>query len=325
MATIKDVAKHANVSVATVSRYLNKKGYLSKEAEQKVKEAIGALNYKPNSVARSLYHKTSKMLGLVIPDITNPFFPELARAVEDVALTYGYTVVICNTDEDIDKEKHYIEALKSKYVDGLIIATHELSEKDYLDLGIPLVMLDRTIGEAIPSVRSNNREGAKLGTKYLIEQGCQFIAHVRGPLTIKTAYDRYLGFKDVVDQHQTRHEIVESAFDIDESKQKILKILNEYPEIDGIFTSSDVMAVGALKATQSLGLHVPEDIQIIGFDGIPLGEMLIPSLTTISQSIYKMGTLACRLLIKQIEKKPLEELHFVLETELKIRETTRGE
>lgn len=325
MATIKDVAKHANVSVATVSRYLNKKGYVSKEAEQKVKEAIAALNYKPNSVARSLYHKTSKMLGLVIPDITNPFFPELARAVEDVALTYGYTVVICNTDEDIDKEKHYIEALKSKYVDGLIIATHELDEKDYLDLDLPLVMLDRTIGETIPSVRSNNREGAKLGANYLIERGCRFIAHIHGPLTIRTAYDRYLGFKDIVNQDQTRHEIVESAFDIDESKQKTLKLLREYPEIDGIFTSSDVMAAGALKAAQSLGLRVPEDIQIIGFDGIPLGEMLIPSLTTVSQPIYKMGTLASRLLIKQIEKKPLEELHYVLETELKIRETTRGE
>ncbi|WP_440894709.1 LacI family DNA-binding transcriptional regulator [Amphibacillus sp. Q70] len=325
MATIKDVAKYADVSVATVSRYLNKKGYLSKEAEKAVAGAIKALNYKPNSVARSLYHKNSKMIGLIIPDISNPFFPELARAVEDVALTYGYTVVTCNTDDDVEKEKRYIEALKQKYVDGLILATNELTADDYKSYQLPLVMLDRSIGDEIPSVRSDNYKGAKQATQLLINRGSQFIAHIRGPKRVQTAEDRYYGFKQAVEENNMAHIVIESGFDLESAKQIMQKTLSEYPMIDGIFASSDVMAAGAMKAAKSLSLNIPNDIQLIGFDGIPLGEMLIPSLSTVAQPIYKMGALSARLLIKQIEKQLVERYHYNLETTLLERETLRSE
>jgi len=325
MVTIRDVAKYANVSVATVSRYLNKKGYVSKETEKAVAEAIKALNYKPNSVARSLYHKQSNMIGLLIPDITNPFFPELARAVEDVSQAYGYTIVICNTDGDAEKEKRYIEALKRKYIDGLILATNELTAEDYISYQLPLVMLDRSIGDKIPSVRSNNYESAKQATELLINRGSQFIAHIRGPRHVQTAEDRYRGFKDAVEENKVAHIVVESGFDLEAAKIVTEQILTDYPMIDGIFASSDVMAAGAMKGIKSLSLSIPNDVQLVGFDGIPLSGMLIPSLTTVAQPIYKMGTLAARLLIKQIEKKPIKDYYYTLDTTLIERETTRSE
>ncbi|WP_226038488.1 LacI family DNA-binding transcriptional regulator [Aquibacillus saliphilus] len=325
MTTIRDVAKCAEVSVATVSRVMNKNGYVSKEAEEAVLKAIKDLNYKPNSVARSLYHKTSKMIGLLIPDISNPFFPELARAVEDVALTYGYTVVICNTDDDSDKERHYIDALKQKYVDGLILATNQLTMEDYHDLNIPLVMLDRSNNQSTPTVVSKNFEGAKEATELLISKGSRFIAHIRGPYQVKTADDRYLGFKEVVEDRGIAHVVVEAEFNIKSSKQVTQELFDRYPTIDGIFASSDVMAAGVMKATKQLGKRIPEDVQLIGFDGIPLGEMLIPSLTTVTQPIYKMGTIAARLLIKQIEKQPLDIMKYELETKITLGETTRSD
>lgn len=325
MTTIKDVAKYANVSVATVSRVINKKGYVSKDAEESVLQAIKELNYKPNSVARSLYHKTSKMIGLLIPDISNPFFPELARAVEDVALSYGYTVVICNTDEEVEKEQQYIEALKQKYIDGLILSTNQLTIDEYKSLNIPLVALDRSISDSVPKVAANNYKGAHEATTFLIKNGSSFIAHIRGPVGVKTADQRYKGFIEVVKEKEIAHVVVESEFTIAHAKKAALYLFERYPNVDAIFASSDIMAAGVMKAAKQIGKDIPTDLQLIGFDGIPLGEMLTPSLTTVVQPIYKMGALATRLLIKQIEKQSLETLYYELDTKLNIRETTRSE
>ncbi len=322
MTTIRDVAKHAKVSVATVSRVLNKKGYVSKEAEQAVLTSIKELKYRPNSVARTLYHKTSGMIGLVMPDITNPFFPELARAIEDVALTYGYTVVLCNTDEEVKKEKKYLEALKQKYVDGIILTTSSLSLHDYHQLDIPIVALDRVIDENIPSVVSNNKEGARSATDHLIGNGCEFIAHIRGPVGLAPSDDRFLGFKEVVEERGTANIVIEADFQIDRAETVTRELLKKHPTIDGIFASSDVTAAGVMKAAHSVGKRIPEDLKVVGFDGVPIGTMLVPSLTTVAQSIYEMGALSTRLLIKQIEKIPLDSYYYELPTNLVVRETT---
>lgn len=325
MITIKDVAKHANVSVATVSRVLNKKGYVGKASEKAVLDAIEALNYKPNSVARSLYHKSSKMIGLLMPDISNPFFPELARAVEDVALTYGYTVVICNTDEDEQKERRYLDALMQKYIDGLILTTNHLTTEEYESLDLPLVALDRIINEDIPTVVADNFRGARDATTYLADAGCKLILHIRGPKGVHPADRRYEGFKETVEERGIANLVVEAGFKINQAEEVVYDLLMDYPQIDGIFASSDVMAAGAMKAANRAGKSIPEDIQLIGFDGIPLGEMLVPSLTTVAQPIYEMGAVSARLLIKQIEKKPLDKMNYVLEPSLVIRQTTRSE
>ncbi|WP_096187179.1 LacI family DNA-binding transcriptional regulator [Evansella halocellulosilytica] len=324
MTTIRDVAKHANVSVATVSRVINKKGYVSKEAEKAVLASIKELNYQPNSVARSLYHKTSGMIGLILPDITNPFFPELARAIEDVALTYGYTVVLCNTDEEVEKERKYLDALKQKYVDGVILTTNQLTFNDYEQLDVPIVALDRVVSEQIPTVVSKNKDGAIEATEHLVKQGCQFLAHIRGPKGLGPADDRYLGFKEVVERRCLANIVIEADFHIDGSEKVTRELLEKHPSIDGIFASSDVTAAGVMKAAHTVGKRIPDDLQVVGFDGIPLGNMLVPSLTTVEQSIYEMGALSARLLIKQIEKKPLESFHYEVPTKLIVRETTTG-
>lgn len=325
MANIRDVAKKSGVSVATVSRYLNNKGYVSSAAKESIESAIQELDYRPNLVARSLSTKQTSFIGLIVPDIMNPFFPELARAVEDVALTYGYTVVLCNSDEKAEKEAHYIEMLKQKYVAGFIVATNQLQASHYQKLDIPVVAMDRVIHESIPTVLSNNKEGARVGTSYLLDKGCKHIVCMRGPVGLRPADDRLLGFLEAVKGKDVTTQIVECPFHFDKSEEIALKFLSESNGIDGIFASSDVSAAGALKAAHSLGIAVPDDLQIVGFDGITFGGMLTPGLTTVAQDLYKMGAIATRMLIKLIEATELGKKEVQVPVELIIRGTTRSE
>jgi len=235
LANIRDVAKKSGVSVATVSRYINQKGYVSKEASEVIGRAIKELDYKPNLVARSLSTKQTKLIGLIVPDIMNPFFPELARAVEDVALTYDYTVVLCNSDEKAEKEIHYIETLRQKYVAGFIVTTNQLHASHYQNLDIPVVALDRTIDASIPTVSSNNKEGARLGTAYLIEQGCQNIVCMRGPTGLGPADDRFDGFLEAVKGKEIAAHIIECPFHFEQSEEMARKFLSEHKGIEFLF------------------------------------------------------------------------------------------
>lgn len=325
MANIRDVAKKSGVSVATVSRFLNNKGYVSQETKAAIQQAIQELDYKPNLVARSLSTKQTKFIGLIVPDIVNPFFPELARAVEDMALQYEYTVVLCNSDEDAEKEMHYIETLKQKYVAGFIVATNASNTAHYQKLDLPVVAIDRKIHASIPTVSSNNHEGAHLGTSYLIERGCRQIVCLRGPEGVKTADDRLAGFLDAVKGKGINTIVVDCPFHFNRSEAIAKEILLKNPDIDGIFASSDISAAGALKAAHSLGIHVPDDLQIVGFDGIGLSGMLTPGLTTVAQDLYKMGSLATRLLIQSIEEEPSTEKEVQVPVRLMKRGTTRSE
>ena len=325
MANIKDVAKHANVSVATVSRYLNKKGYVSEGAKEKIEAAIVALNYRPNQVARSLSTKQTNLIGLIVPDITNPFFPELARAVEDIALSYGYTVILCNSDENAEKEELYIQMLTQKYVAGFIVTTNLLKAPHYEDVLVPIVALDRTINASIPTVTTDNVEGARMGTQHLLACGAKNIICMRGPIGIGPADDRVKGFLEAIAGKDVQAKIVECPFSFESSEKVAEKLLVDDPDIDGIFASSDTSAIAALKVAQGMGRHVPNDLQIVGFDGVQLGKMVSPGLTTVAQNIYKMGAYATRMLIKMIEDTSLTEKHVIVPAELIVRGTTRKE
>lgn len=326
MATIKDVSKLAGVSVATVSRVLNQNGYVHTDTEQKVLKAIKALNYTPNFVARSLSNKKTSTVGLLVPDITNPFFPELARAVEDVMQLYGYTVILCNSDESTAKEKQYIEILKQKYIDGLIVASNALSIEDVREFDMPVVVVDRMVeGDTIPTVMSDNRQGARMATEFLLGQGCRKIAHIRGPEHLLNAEERCQGYLDIV-QHVDwfdRSLIISGKYEMKQAMEATLELLTLHPDVDGIFAGNDMMAIGAMRAVQVLGRTIPYEIEIVGYDGIALGEIVFPELTTIAQPIYDMGALAARMLIKQIEKQPLDLLHYRLDVQLVERGTTR--
>jgi LacI family transcriptional regulator len=308
----------------TSSRFLNGSGYVSADAAKAVTSAVDELKYELNPVARSLNTKQSNLIGLILPDITNPFFPELARAVEDVALTYGYTVVLCNSDENPEKEKNYLNTLKKKYIAGFIVTSNQLDAPHYANMSLPIVALDRAINDKIPTVSSNNREGAAMGTNALLERGCKNILFLRGPNELNPANERYQGFMDAIEASGAEYHVVTCPFHFLESQKITDEFLKAHKEIDGIFASSDVSAAGALKAAVTLGIKVPEQLQIVGFDGIAMGEMLSPGLSTVAQDVYKMGAIATRVLIKRIENQPVDQHFYEVPVQLKLRGTTKG-
>lgn len=325
MPTIKDVAKMAGVSVATVSRVINNSGYVNEVTKKRVEQAISQLNYRPNNVARSLFHGRSQMIALLVPDIMNPFFPELARAVEDFAKLNDYTFVLCNTDDDPEKEMHYIYALEQKSVDGIIVVSSTVTEKSLQGIHVPIVALDRIVSAKLPSITVKNRDGARQAVRYLKQLGCKRIAHICGPDNVSNTKERLGGYIDEVKNEEwfLSSYVVSGDYQYDKAMDATKNLLKSHPEVDGIFVANDLMGVGVLKAAQELGLKVPEDIQIIGFDGISLGEKITPSITTMKQPIYEMGTRAAQLLIQQINEPNQQVQHEEYEVTLVKRESTK--
>ncbi|UFT98818.1 LacI family transcriptional regulator [Radiobacillus kanasensis] len=327
MATIRDVAKHAGVSVATVSRVLNNNGYVNDETRKKVMSSIERLEYQPNELARSLYKRSSKMIGLIVPDIMNPFFPELARAVEDIATRKEYTFVLCNSDDQLVKEQKYFNVLKQKYVDGFIVVTSTLTAEHTNGMNVPIVALDRPIAKHIPSFMVDNYEGAKIAVQHLLDNGCKKIAHIRGPEQVYNAKLRLQGYIDTVSHYPWFNEnlIVTGNYNLSLAKEVAIKLLKNNPDVDGIFAGNDVMAIGVIKAAEELGINVPNQLAIVGFDGISLGETTSPTLTTIQQPIYEMGSKATELLIKIIEKDRTlqDDLHVQYPAKLLKRQSTQ--
>ncbi|MFD2869190.1 MULTISPECIES: LacI family DNA-binding transcriptional regulator [Kurthia] len=326
LATIRDVAKEAGVSVATVSRHLNNKGYVSNDAKQIIEKAITTLNYAPNQLARSLTTKQTNLLGLLVPDITNPFFPELARAVERTAYEHGYTVVLCNAGETSEKEKHYIRSLQQNYAAGFIVTTNHIEADFYKKLDVPIVALDRNLSEAIPTVTSDNVLGGQLVANYLVEQNVKRILCVRGPLDIDVANDRMRGFEEIMKQHPTiQYDTIVSPFDFESAKKVTLQQLQHTRDYDAVFASSDASAIGVMKAAESLGIHIPKDVSLVGYDGINIGTLLSPELTTIAQPISLMGERATELLIALIEGQKMTAKRVVFPPKLVVRNsTTKG-
>lgn len=325
LASIKDVSKHAGVSVATVSRVLNNKGYVSEETRKKVEQAIETLDYKPNEVARSLFKKQSKTIGLMVPTIMNPFFPELARAVEDVASTLGYNIILCNTDDNPKKEQHYLDVLLQKYVDGIIVSSNNFKAEQIEKLSIPVVCVDREISKNIPTVIVDNTKGAQIATQFLLDQGRKRIGHIKGPSHILNAAERYEGYLKVVgaaDWFESSY-VVDGHYIMESAIEGTKKLLHLHPEIDGIFAANDTMAIGAIKAINQLGYHIPKDIAVIGFDGISLGKATIPELTTIAQPIYQLGEKAATMLVQLIEgQSTIDRVYHVLGLQLVERQST---
>jgi LacI family transcriptional regulator len=325
MSTIKDVAIEAKVSVATVSRVLNNNGYVKVDTRQRVLDAISKFNYIPNEVARSLFNKQSKTVALIVPDITNPFFPEVARAIEDVMSSHEYTLILCNSDEQVEKEIMYLDVMKQKYVDGIIIVTNNLTPKHIENRNIPLVALDRPISMDTPSVSVNNYQGARQAVQYLKKIGCKKIAHIRGPINIINAEQRFRGYLDEVENESWFCDelVVNGNYDVGATTKATIGLLNKHPDIDGIFAGNDYMAVGVLKAASELGISVPEDLSIMGFDGIQLCQLTSPEITTMAQPIYEIGHKAAELLLEMIEGKNITEHHYQFQVKLMKGQSTK--
>lgn len=329
MATIRDVGKLAGVSVATVSRVINKKGYVNKNTEEKILKAMEMLNYTPSDVARRLAGKQSKTIGLIIPDILNPFFPEIARAVEDSANKLGYSVILCNTDNDISKESQYFDMLINKQVDGIIISSYATTPDaliKIIDKGMPVVLIDNEFpGYNIPTVTSNNFEGGRIATKHLIENGCRKIAHITGPLSIKSIKDRFEGYHDVCLENKIYYpEILETTeLSLKNGYEKTKELLSKNKDVDGIFAGTDILAIGCYKALVDMGYRVPEDVKLIGYDGLVANTDYL-SISSIEQQIYACGKLAVEVLYNKIEGDIDEMDNFKLNVSLAKRKSTVG-
>ncbi|SHF54217.1 transcriptional regulator, LacI family [Desulforamulus putei DSM 12395] len=330
MATIKDVAKLAGVSVYTVSRVLNTSGYVEKTTEERVIAAIKQLNYKPSQIARGLVSKKTKTFGLVLPDITNPFFPEVARGAEDEARRHGYNIILCNSDWDIQKEKMYLGILQEKCVDGIILVGSRLNE-DYLGkimsvLATPFVLLDRTSTLDVHSISTNNVLGSYLATKHLIEQGYQNIAHIAGPPLSPTAQQRLIGYKNALAEHNIPLDlvlVVEGDYRISGGALAMKRLLHLKKVPDAVFCANDLMAIGALEVLQEAGVKVPDQVALVGYDGINLSKYVYPRISTIIQPTYKMGSTAVQLILETLNKGTQTIFkHIELEPVLAVRESS---
>ena len=323
MATIKDVAQVAGVTVTTVSRVLNNRGYISQATRTKVKEAMEQLNYQPNELARSLFRKKSSLIGLIVPDVSHAFFGELTNFIEYFANKNGYKILLCNSYQDSIKERDYIDMLKRHQVDGIIMGSHNLETEEYLNTNLPIVTIDRNLSEKIPFISSDNYNGGKLATRFLIDKGCKKLAHISGPLELNTpANNRYRAFMDLVTEEKIAYVVKQTKLNEFESQEKLIyELFEENPNIDGIFASSDMIAAIIIKVAYQMKKEIPKDLKIVGYDDIKLANLIVPSLTTIRQPIQAMGELAINILIDQIEGKtvPLEN---VLPIDLIIRQTT---
>ena len=325
MATIKDVAEMAGITVTTVSRVLNNRGYISQKTRQKVNDAMKELDYQPNEIARALFRKKSNLIGLIVPDVAHPFFAELTSSIEYYAYKNEYKILICNSYGDSVKEKDYIDMLKRNQVDGIIMGSHTLETSEYLNLGRPIVSIDRCLANNIPYIASDNYNGGVLATNLLIEKGCKKLAHISGPLILNTpANKRFQAFIDITTKKHINHVVVETrlnSFEIEEYEKIIYKLFSEHPDIDGIFASSDIIAACVINISNVLGKEIPRDIKVVGYDDINIASLIVPSLTTIRQPIKEIGEMAIKSIIDQLEERPTNNEN-VLPVEIIVRKTT---
>ncbi|NLA58856.1 MAG: LacI family transcriptional regulator [Firmicutes bacterium] len=305
--TIRDIAKKAGVSVTTVSRVLNNKPDVSKKTREKVLQVIADMGYSPNAMARGLIWRKTLTIGLVIPDIGNPFFAEVAKGVEHRARERGYSVIFCTTDSEPQREQEAIELLCSKQVDGIIVSLSVESRSVLERLEkqrFPVVQIDRKVpGSNYSAIAVDNVASAYTATKYLIRQGHSRIAHITGDMNTKTAQDRLLGYKEALSDWGLRLEhqlIVHGDFSKGSGILCMEELLSRTPLPSAVFVGNDLMALGAMEAIGKHGLRVPDDVALVGYDNIDLAASL--QLTTIMQPKFEMGQLAATTLITSIEK-----------------------
>lgn len=330
--TIKDIARRCRVSVATVSRVLNGFPHVHPALRARVEREIRRVGFRPNGVARSLVLKKTRTIGVILSDITNPFYSEIARGIEDQVRAHGYTSVLCSTDNLPKRQREYLQTLLEKRVDGLILGSVRRREPEVAALahnGFPLVLVNRYFRSPhVDSVVVDNYAGARRLMEYLLGLGHRRIAHIRGPLQFSTGYDRYRGYRDSLRARGLTPDpryVVSGAFRREDGVVATRRLLDLQPRPTAIFAGNDLMALGALEALAAAGLRVPTDMAVVGFDDVELASYWGIRLTTMSQRIYEMGRLAVDLLMERIEKHRRESRAIILPPELVIRGSCGGQ
>ena len=323
-----DIARLSGVSIATVSRIINKNGRYSKETEKRVLDVIEKSGYQLNLNAKSLRTNKSQTIGVIVPDITNEFFAKIVRSIEKYIMPKGYTVIVCDSDESETLESAHISTLAAKGVDGIIhISTSSDVKKIHDMVPIPVVYIDRRPRNAGSLVISDNETGGYLATEHLIRKGCRRILMLRDKNPYSTVRHRCLGYVGAHEQYSLEIDkslIVEAEVSYAAAKQAVLKKLSEDQTIDGIFCNNDNMALGALHAAIESGRKVPDDLKIVGFDDITITQICNPPLTTVRQDTDLFGKKSVEILLKTMkdDNKAIADEVAVIPVSLIERSTT---
>ena len=322
--TIYDVAREAGVSMATVSRVVNNNPNVKPQTRKKVFEAIERLGYRPNAVARGLASKKTTTVGVVIPDISNAIFAEVARGIEDIANMYHYNIILCNADKKKDKEIRVINTLLEKQVDGLLFMGGAVTEEHIIAFkssNVPIVLCATTDEQAtIPSVDIDHEAAAFDAVTSLIAQGHKSIAMISGTLQDPAnGYARFQGYKRALEE--AGHAYDESLVRVGNYRYESgIEAMKYFLEMDkkptAVFAATDEMAIGAIHSIQDYGLKVPEDISVISVDNSRMASMVRPQLTTVAQPMYDIGAVSMRLLTKLMKKEAVEDPRVILQHEL---------
>ncbi|MDQ8188441.1 LacI family DNA-binding transcriptional regulator [Pelagicoccus sp. SDUM812002] len=323
--SIKDVAKRAGCSIATVSRVLSGKGYISDDARKKVEEAVEELGYRPNRVARSLRARKSRVIGLIVSDISNPFFSEISRAVERVAMAKGFSVLICNSDEDGEKEGRYLKLMDEEQVAGILLSPTRANKKPIDPAKLPpMVLIDRKLNEAsLDAVLIDNEGAARRLTETLLAGGFQKIAGIFGGAKSFTAALRIKGFKAAFEGQEERMGAIHQAPAFEAEGVRLMQqILAEDPSVDAVVCSSALLATGAYKGLRESSTKKPAEMGFACFDDPSWASFVEPAVTVVRQPASAIGEAAADLLLKRIEDRSRPVSEVVLQGELVERESS---
>ncbi|MDP9993751.1 LacI family transcriptional regulator [Variovorax boronicumulans] len=330
MATIKDVALRAGVSVTTVSHVVNDTRHVSAKGRERVELAIRELGYVPNAMARSLKSNTTSTLGMLIPNSSNPYFAEIVRIVEDRCFGAGYTLVLCNTDDEPRRQSVYLQVLAERRIDGLIVVS--TGDDDSLvtqlqGLRIPTVLVDREIADpSCDLVETAHMQGGLLAVRHLLSLGHKRIACLGGPEGLTPSEQRIEGWRMALAEAGTTPNadalLWRGAFTSQSGYEAMHAILRTEHPPSAVFVCNDLMAIGALRAAHESGVHVPDELSIVGFDDIELSAYTSPPLTTVAQPKERIGALAVDMLLERVSGKRRDARKVVLQPELRVRAST---
>src|ERR1700732_5109606 len=327
-ASIYDVARESAVSVFTVSEVVNKKSRVSKKLRDRVEETIRKLNYRPNLIARSLAKQKTHTIGMIVPDISNPFFPAVVRGAEDAAQKHGYNLLLCNSDDSLEKEERAIELLLSKRVDGILLTKAAEDFRAPLrqmikEVKVPFVLVMRTYAKlTADAVITDDYHGAYDAVSHLARSGRRRIGLISGPLKVSNAIARWEGFRDALKAERLPYNkelIIEGDYRIESGFRAGHALLSHRP--DGIYVANHLMTVGLLKAAEEMGMRCPEDFGLVSFDDYPWLGIFRPRLTTVELPKHQLGCEAAELLIKRISGDRSKPVLRKLQPELRIRES----
>lgn len=326
--TIKDVAREAGVSISTVSRVMSGAGPVADATRRRVLDVVSSLHYTPNLVAQSLVNRGTKNLALFVPDIMNPFFPSIARGVADAVVAEGYTVALCNTDDESSLGTHYAGLLRGRLVDGVILCgtAGQSGLAPLVPPDLPVVVVDRRVpGLQADSVHVDNRLGGTLATRHLQSIGCRRILHLGGPPGVSTAEERLAGYGHALGDDYCPDLVTHGPFQAESGHARTRAAIERGVEFDGVFAANDLLALGALQALARAGRRVPDDVAVVGYDDIYMAALALPPLSTIAQPTYRLGTLAGRMLVERIRQSDVAPppRAVVLDPVLRVRESTR--